>query len=218
MRPDVVLSCCRFDGRGVSAAQAARDLDVHENVLRKWVKEFGSDPVQVFPSHEARVIGGRALRARRSGPRVKSIGPRLVQRFSITSGGSTRPSDVIRRSDSSALLSSDVNSPPGIGRHKPLKPLRREMPSVPVDRCDRRVLTTIARGLRVQRVPGIPCALCFLGQRLATTRAHRAVGSRSCVGTWSAVIAHWAAAQRQAPSAIHFQPPIDHRNPVNKRR
>jgi transposase len=35
--------------RGVSAAQAARDLDVHENVLRKWVKGFGSDPVQAFP-------------------------------------------------------------------------------------------------------------------------------------------------------------------------
>src|SRR4051795_6584367 len=35
--------------RGVSAAQAARDLGVHENVLRKWVKEFGSDPVQAFP-------------------------------------------------------------------------------------------------------------------------------------------------------------------------
>jgi hypothetical protein len=31
------------------AAHAARDLDVHENVLRKWVKEFGSDPVQAFP-------------------------------------------------------------------------------------------------------------------------------------------------------------------------
>ena len=26
--------------RGVAAAQAARDLDVHENVLRKWVKEW----------------------------------------------------------------------------------------------------------------------------------------------------------------------------------
>ena len=25
--------------RGVSVAQAAVDLDVHENVLRKWVKE-----------------------------------------------------------------------------------------------------------------------------------------------------------------------------------
>jgi transposase len=37
--------------RGVSAAQAARDLDVHENVLRKWVKEFGSDPAHSFPGH-----------------------------------------------------------------------------------------------------------------------------------------------------------------------
>src|SRR3981189_1116714 len=37
--------------RGVSAAQAARDLDVHENVLRKWIKEFGSDPAQAFPGH-----------------------------------------------------------------------------------------------------------------------------------------------------------------------
>lgn len=37
--------------RGVSVAQAARDLDVHENVLRKWVKEFGTDPGQAFPGH-----------------------------------------------------------------------------------------------------------------------------------------------------------------------
>ncbi len=29
--------------------RAGRDLDVHENVLRKWVKEFGSDPVQALP-------------------------------------------------------------------------------------------------------------------------------------------------------------------------
>ena len=36
--------------RGVSVAQAARDLDVHENVLRKWVKEFGSDRAQAFPA------------------------------------------------------------------------------------------------------------------------------------------------------------------------
>ena len=36
-------------GRGVSVAQASRDLDVHENVLRKWVKEFGADPAQAFP-------------------------------------------------------------------------------------------------------------------------------------------------------------------------
>ena len=29
--------------------QAARDLDVHENVLRKWVKEFAADPQHAFP-------------------------------------------------------------------------------------------------------------------------------------------------------------------------
>jgi len=37
--------------RGVSVAQAGRDLDVHEDVLRKWVKESGSDPAQAFPGH-----------------------------------------------------------------------------------------------------------------------------------------------------------------------
>jgi transposase len=35
--------------RGVSIAQAARDLDVHENVLRKWVRELKADPQQAFP-------------------------------------------------------------------------------------------------------------------------------------------------------------------------
>jgi transposase len=35
--------------RGVTVAQAARDLDVHENVLRKWVREFDADPRQAFP-------------------------------------------------------------------------------------------------------------------------------------------------------------------------
>ena len=35
--------------RGVTVAQASRDLDVGENVLRRWVKEFISDPQQAFP-------------------------------------------------------------------------------------------------------------------------------------------------------------------------
>ena len=34
--------------RGVSVAQAARDLDVHENVLRKWIRELAADPQQAF--------------------------------------------------------------------------------------------------------------------------------------------------------------------------
>lgn len=37
--------------RGVSVAQAARDLDVHENELRKWIKQFDDDPCQAIPSH-----------------------------------------------------------------------------------------------------------------------------------------------------------------------
>jgi transposase len=63
MKPEVAMQRRKFSRefkleavklvreRGVSAAQAARDLDVHENVLRKWVKEFGSDPAQAFPGH-----------------------------------------------------------------------------------------------------------------------------------------------------------------------
>jgi transposase len=37
--------------RGVSVAQAARDLDLHENVLRKWIRELGADPLHAFPGH-----------------------------------------------------------------------------------------------------------------------------------------------------------------------
>lgn len=35
--------------RGVSYAQASRDLGVHVNVLRKWIADFEADPVQAFP-------------------------------------------------------------------------------------------------------------------------------------------------------------------------
>lgn len=35
--------------RGVSYAQASRDLAVHETVLRNWVKAFAADPQQAFP-------------------------------------------------------------------------------------------------------------------------------------------------------------------------
>ena len=35
--------------RGVALAQAARDLDVNESVLRRWVKESVSDPAHAFP-------------------------------------------------------------------------------------------------------------------------------------------------------------------------
>jgi transposase len=35
--------------RGVSIAQASRDLEINHNMLRRWVKEFGTDPTHAFP-------------------------------------------------------------------------------------------------------------------------------------------------------------------------
>lgn len=35
--------------RGVTAAQAARDLGIHPNLLRNWMKAFEADPVDAFP-------------------------------------------------------------------------------------------------------------------------------------------------------------------------
>ena len=35
--------------RGVSVAQAARDLDVLENLLRGWVRNWEDDPKDAFP-------------------------------------------------------------------------------------------------------------------------------------------------------------------------
>ena len=35
--------------REVSVAQASRDLDIGENVLRRWIKEARADPGQAFP-------------------------------------------------------------------------------------------------------------------------------------------------------------------------
>jgi transposase len=37
--------------RGVSVAQASRDLDVHATVLRKWVTAFSADPKDAFPGN-----------------------------------------------------------------------------------------------------------------------------------------------------------------------
>ena len=35
--------------RGVTYRQAAKDLGIHENLLRKWAKDLRSDPGQAFP-------------------------------------------------------------------------------------------------------------------------------------------------------------------------
>jgi transposase len=40
-----------IEERGVSVAQASRDLGVHENVLRKWKQAVKGDPQWAFPGN-----------------------------------------------------------------------------------------------------------------------------------------------------------------------
>jgi transposase len=35
--------------RGMTISQAAKDLDLHPNVLRKWIRDHQAGPVQAFP-------------------------------------------------------------------------------------------------------------------------------------------------------------------------
>ena len=59
--------------RGVSVAQAARDLDVHENVLRKWVRDHEADPGSAFPGHGVMRPEQQELeRLRRENARLKA--------------------------------------------------------------------------------------------------------------------------------------------------
>lgn len=37
--------------RGVAVAQACRDLDVAESVLRRWMRELAQAPAGAFPGH-----------------------------------------------------------------------------------------------------------------------------------------------------------------------
>lgn len=37
--------------RGISVAQVARDLDLHQSVLRRWVREHSDSPDAAFPGH-----------------------------------------------------------------------------------------------------------------------------------------------------------------------
>ena len=42
--------------RGVAVAQACRDLDLSESVLRRWMRELGTGPTSAFPGHGRRIL------------------------------------------------------------------------------------------------------------------------------------------------------------------
>jgi len=59
--------------RGVQIKEAARDLDVGESVLRRWVKEGAVDPGQAFPGHgQLRPDQAELARLRRENAKLKA--------------------------------------------------------------------------------------------------------------------------------------------------
>jgi len=59
--------------RGVSMAQASRDLGVHVSCLGDWVREFRTDPGQAFPGHgQAKPDDAEIIRLRREIVRLKA--------------------------------------------------------------------------------------------------------------------------------------------------
>jgi transposase len=59
--------------RGVLVSQAARDLDLHENVPRKWVREQAAGPGSAFPGHGVMKAEQREIeRLRRELARMKA--------------------------------------------------------------------------------------------------------------------------------------------------
>jgi transposase len=59
--------------RGVSVAQAARDLGLHPNMLRRWLHEVSTDGAQAFPGHGQLTADQREIeRLRRENARLKA--------------------------------------------------------------------------------------------------------------------------------------------------
>lgn len=59
--------------RGVTVAQAGRDLDMRENVLRRWVRELMADPAEAFPGHGQQKLGQLEIkRLRREAAKLRA--------------------------------------------------------------------------------------------------------------------------------------------------
>ena len=59
--------------RGVSVMQASRDLGVHENTMRAWLKEFEADPRHSFPGHgQMKPEQGEVVKLRREVAKLKA--------------------------------------------------------------------------------------------------------------------------------------------------
>ena len=79
----------------MSVAQASRDLDLHPNMLRNWVRELAADPAHAFPGQgQMKPEQAEIERLRREVQKLKA-----EPMCSTTSRGSTIPDGGTRRSD-----------------------------------------------------------------------------------------------------------------------
>lgn len=70
-------------GVSFSVTQAPRDLDVHENQLRKRVKLFSADPAQAFPGHaQMKPEQLEIEKLRREVAKLKLLAPRALKQCS----------------------------------------------------------------------------------------------------------------------------------------
>ena len=59
--------------RGVTKSQAARDLGIHVNVLRKWIEDLKADVTQAFPGRgKMRADDAEVARLRRELAKTKA--------------------------------------------------------------------------------------------------------------------------------------------------
>ena len=80
--------------RGVSVAQASRDLGVHANILREWVRAFAADPEQAFPG-----------RGQMKSDQLEVYQPKLDLTGGVWLSGRVFVSDALRLRSSSPLPS-----------------------------------------------------------------------------------------------------------------
>lgn len=72
--------------RGVAVAQAAKDLDVHENVLLKWVRELRDEPLDHQVPHTQLFVRPR------KGEAYRACGP-----VTLESAEGDRPMSIVRK-------------------------------------------------------------------------------------------------------------------------
>ena len=81
--------------RGVSIVQASRDLDLGENVLRRWIREFSCEHEQAFPGQgQVRPEQQEIDRLRREVAKLKAERDILKKRRPTSRGVRLRPPSV----------------------------------------------------------------------------------------------------------------------------